>query len=165
MTEDWRPDWLEADLRGEQRNLRWYLDKALAGDQQAARRALRWMADSLSPAALAQNGGTVSPTAAAALQETLRHAATSGDAPLLRAARVRPAGRGVDHEQNRRLWWACVEIHSMLAREPGLSQEEAASRVVDDPESLVKMEPNSLAKVYRRLEPAIEAWVREGSEY
>lgn len=160
MTDEFRPDWMAAELLGQKRTLEWYVREGLAGDQGAARRALQWVVDSLSPAALAQNGGALGPVVVEVLRDIAAEAAEGRDAPLVKAARVRPAHRGKDQEKAGRVWWACLEMHRIILA--GCAQTDAAARVLQGRDW---MEPGSLVKEYRRLRPALEAYESEGRPY
>jgi hypothetical protein len=154
-----RVDWMAADFAGEQRNLEWYLARAEKGDQQAARRAVRWMVDSLTPDALAQNGGAVDPQLAAALHALLAPVAIDGDSDVLWIARQGPSRRPTDTDKRARMWWACVDMRRRLVDAGDSMTQEAAAAAAATLSGEQWLEPSSLAKEYRRLLSAVAAFV------
>lgn len=160
MERSWfRIDWYLEQLRGAQRTVWWYLARGRMGDRDAARRGLMWIADSLTPEALAQNGGVLDQRQAEVLRELLYDVAKTGDSPLLAVARSKkPRHRPTDLGSVERIWWDCVQLHQHLQANPGMSQTTAAELVIG---TSGDMDPESLAKAYRKYRDTVEAFLLE----
>lgn len=149
------PDWYAASHEGG-RNLAWYIERARAGDQRAARRALELVVSSLTPEAQRQNGGRLEPELLSLISELLLPLAEGRESVVLRVALDGPSHRPVDRTRRARVWWACVDMHRVLMADPGLSQPAAAATAMAGDEWC---EPESLAKEYRRLKTAVLAFL------
>ena len=151
-------DWMIADLRGEERTLGWYVERAEQGDRASALRALQLCVQSLSPTALKQNGFLMMPDLASALRCILGPAVEAGDSAVLRAARGSPLVKIADPATASISWWRCYEMHKLLRETPGLSQIKAAAQVLD---GINGGQPGSLQKRYRALKTELEAYFLE----
>lgn len=154
-------DWMRADLRGEERDLAWYVARAEHGDQQAALRALSLCEASLTDAALRQNGWKMDSMLAAALRAVLAGAGREGDSLILRVARGRRGGRGPIERDRWGKWWLCYEMHCLLQRRPTLSQDQAAADVLEGPDVKLDIQPESLSRAYRTLVPELALYFHQ----
>lgn len=152
-----RMDWMAADLAGEKRDLSWYIENAEAGDRDAALRALQLCAQSLTPAAIAQNRIHMPPMLIDALRRIIEPAARTGDSAVMRAARGSPLTRTADVSGRNITWWRCYEMHQLLVADPSLSRIRAAEQVLGDQAG----QPETLRKRYGEYRPQLEAYFHD----
>ncbi|MCB2001698.1 MAG: hypothetical protein KDH93_19185 [Rhodoferax sp.] len=162
-----RLDWMAADLRGEERDLAWYLEAGAKGDRDAARRALQLIVDSLSDAGLKATGMKIPHTLLQALRAVIEPLAQEGDSRLLRAFRGQVKGRPIDPRRRNTMWWLCVRLHQLLASDPTMTQIIGAEQVLDDAMAEDDADPDvtlpgaeALVLQYRRDREAVATYLR-----
>lgn len=155
MKAQFNPDWY-ADSFSSGRNLFWYFERARAGDQKAAQRALELIVGDLTPEGQKQNGGQLHPEIAALLHELLSPCARGKESPVLKTAVHGPNHRPPDDARASRYWWACVEMHRLLAADSKLTKAAAAVAVLAGEDWC---EPDSLTRRYRSYRAAISAYL------